>query len=153
MKIRIEIVSELSEDEVIIRCRQADDRLRRLEQLIQSEAAPRPSLVFYKQDEEFFFPISDVLFFETEGDKLYAHTAKDVFLIRRRLYELEQILPRQFIRVSKGTMLNVLHIYSIQKNLTSASLVQFANSHKQVYLSRLYYKECKQRLEEERSKS
>lgn len=150
MKIRIEIASTLPEEEIIIHCRQVDARIQRIEKYLQQESALPPALTFYKQDEEYYFPLDDVLFFETEGDHVFAHTAKDAYQIRYRLYELEGILPRQFTRAAKGTILNVRHIYSIQKNIASSSLVQFANSFKQVYISRLYYKQCKQRLEDER---
>lgn len=150
MKIRIEIASELPEEEIIIHCRQMDARMQRIEKFLQQESAPLPALTFYKQNEEYYFPLDDVLFFETEGDRVFAHTAQDTFHIPYRLYELLDFLPRQFVRAAKGAILNVRHIYSIQKNIASSSLVQFAGSHKQVYISRLYYKQCKQRLEDER---
>ncbi|OYO43052.1 hypothetical protein CG709_20430 [Lachnotalea glycerini] len=47
-------------------------------------------------------------------------------------------------------MLNVNQIYSISRNLTASSIVQFQNTHKQVYVSRYYYKLLKQKLEEKR---
>lgn len=49
------------------------------------------------------------------------------------------------------TFLNVNQVYSINKNITSSSIVQFYKSYKQVYVSRNYYKVLKQRLEERRS--
>lgn len=54
------------------------------------------------------------------------------------------------MRVSKSTILNLNHIYSITKNLTASSIVEFINTHKQVYISRYYYKPLKCRLEEKR---
>ena len=40
------------------------------------------------------------------------------------------LLPINFIRVSKSTILNVDHIFSIEKNLTASSIVQFNKTHK-----------------------
>ena len=68
------------------------------------------------------------------------------------LYELEELLPGQFMRVSKSAILNTSHVYSITKNLSSSSVVQFRNTHKQVYVSRMYYKPLKCKLEEKRIK-
>lgn len=161
MKIRVEIVGDIShnaangpaeEESIVIRCRQVDDRVQRIQRFIAEAYAPTLSLTFYRGEEEYYFPLGDVLFFETEGEKVFAHTAKEAFFVKRRLYELEQVLPRQFVRSAKGTILNVRYVYSIQRNLASASLVQFMGSHKQVYISRLYFKEVKQRLDDERSK-
>ena len=57
-----------------------------------------------------------------------------------KLYELEEILPRKFVRISKSSIVNSDKIYSIQKNLTASSLIEFKNTHKQIYVSRSYYK-------------
>lgn len=54
------------------------------------------------------------------------------------------------MRVSKSTILNINHIYSITRNLTSSSIVEFQNTHKQVYVSRHYYKPLKFKLLEKR---
>ena len=63
------------------------------------------------------------------------------------------MLPGFFMRVSKSTILNINGIYAITKNITASSIVQFERSHKQVFVSRNYYKALKQRLEEKRLSS
>ncbi|MCL1808672.1 MAG: LytTR family transcriptional regulator [Clostridiales bacterium] len=89
-----------------------------------------------------------MLFFETSGENVYAHTAGDSFRIKFRLYELVEMLPGHFVRAAKSTIINIRHILSIDRNLASASLVQFHGSHKKVYVSRLYYQTLKCRLGE-----
>ena len=151
MKVRIETDDHLKDDEVIIRCKKSNNTIEKLYKMLTAETDLNSSLVFYKKGEEFFFPLQDVLFFETSDDNVYAHTADDAFHVKFRLYELEEFLPAYFVRVAKSTIINVKHILSINRNLTSASLVQFYNSHKKVYVSRLYYKTLKQKLNERRS--
>lgn len=148
MKVRIEVADELAEDEVLIRCNHVDESIRKIHQYILEQAKSGLKITFYKQNREFYFPLEKILFFETEDEHVYAHTADDVYLIKLRLYELEQQLPRFFTRAAKSAIVNVRQIYSITRNLTSSSLVQFADSHKQVYVSRYYYKELRQRLQE-----
>lgn len=152
MKLRIELSDNLPEDEVIIRCGRVDDTIQKIQQYILEQSASGPKITFYKDNQEFYIPLEDILFFETEGETIYAHTANDAYKTKYRLYELEEMLPKQFVRASKSTILNVMQIYSIARNITASSLVQFVNSHKQVYVSRHYYKELKLRLNE-RSKS
>nr|WP_302466572.1 LytTR family DNA-binding domain-containing protein [Ruminococcus bicirculans (ex Wegman et al. 2014)] len=89
-------------------------------------------------------------FFETGEHNLNAHTSDDVFQVKMKLFELEEILPRKFVRVSKSAIVNVKHIYSVERNITSASLISFAGTHKQLYASRSYYKLLKLRLGERR---
>lgn len=148
MKIRIEVVDELQEDEVLIRCGRVDDTIQKIHQYILEQSSMNTKITFYKQNQEFYFPLDNVLFFETDEEHVYAHTANDTYRIKYRLYELEEILPRNFVRASKSTIVNSMQVYSISRNLTASSLVQFMDSHKQVYVSRRYYQDLRQRINE-----
>ncbi len=148
MKVRIEITDGPEEDEVLIRCRHVDDSVRKIQRFLLEQSKPGPKITFYKQNQEYYFSLDDILFFETEGEHVYAHTKDDAFLAKYRLYELEQMLPRNFVRAAKSTIVNIRQIYSVTRNLASSSLIQFTGSHKQVYASRYYWKELRQRLKE-----
>ena len=150
MKIRIEIDENAHEDEVIIRCKELNENVKKVQQAIKQYSV-KTNLVFMKENTEYFIPLSCVLFFETAEKGIEAHTADDLYTIKNKLYELEKILPANFVRASKSSILNIDHIYSIEKNITSASLVRFNGSHKQLYVSRNYYKALKQRLNERRN--
>ena len=151
MKVRIELVKDISEDEVIIKCKTLDNKIQKLEKVITEITDAEPGITFYKENIEYYFDINKIIFFETTGNYVYAHTKNEVYQVKYRLYELEQILPNNFIRVSKGAILNCKLIYSIKKSLTSSSLVQFEDSHKQVYVSRYYYKQLQEILAERRN--
>lgn len=148
MKVRVELTDGTAEDEVVIRCGRVDDTVRKLCSYISEQAGTETELIFLKENREYYFPLENVLFFETEGECVYAHTAADAYLTNRRLYELEQLLPRCFVRVSKSAIVNVRRIYSVTRDLTASSLIQFSESHKQVYASRHYYGELRHRLQE-----
>jgi DNA-binding LytR/AlgR family response regulator len=148
VRIRIELTGGNEEEEIVIRCAQADERIRRIQQILREPAGDTPQIGFYKNNSEYYFPLDDVLFFETESDAVYAHTAGDSFKTRLRLYELENALPRRFVRVSKSTILNTDRVRTLTHNIASASLAEFADTHKHVYVSRRYFGELKQRLNE-----
>lgn len=147
MRVIIELAPDIAETEVVIRCSAVDEGVQKLQALIMNQQAA-PDIAFYKEHEEYYFPLDDVLFFETSDDNVFAHTAQDAFRIKYRLYALEEILPRHFLRISKSTILNTRHIYSLQRNLAGASLVQFRGTHKEVYVSRMYYRELRRSLDE-----
>ena len=94
--------------------------------------------------------MNDLLFFETADHGVAAHTGNDMYEAGYKLYELEEILLGFFMRVSKSTILNTSHIFSINRNLTASSVVAFENTHKKVYVSRYYYKPLISKLEERR---
>ena len=151
MNIRIEISENITDDEIIIRCAQVTNQIQKIQQLISEASADMPKITFYKDSEEYFFPLKNILFFETGDNTVYAHTRSDTYRIRLKLYELEDILPHSFVRISKSTIVNIGHIMMVNRNLTSSSLIEFYKSHKQVYVSRRYYKTLSQRLNERSS--
>ena len=146
LKIRIEIISESEEEEVIIKCKELDSTVQEIHKAITEKTSRIPNMVFYKEKVEYYFPLADILFFETDNDAVFAHTTNDIFRIDFKLYELQKILPDTFVRISKSAIVNIVHILSINRNLASSSLIRFHKSHKQIYVSRLYYKDLKLKL-------
>ena len=144
MKLRIEVSEGEIEDEVIIRCGRVDETVQKLQEYILSLSSPK--IVFYKEAQEYYLSVGDVLFFETDGEQVYAHTTNDAFRVRQRLYELEKTLPHSFVRVAKGTIVNTSHIYSINRILASSSQVKFLGTHKHIFVSRHYYSALKDKM-------
>lgn len=148
MKIRIEVEEGLGEVEVVIRCGSVDEEVHGVHSLLLAQGRPAPEIVFFKGNQEFYFPLDEVLFFETDGEAVYAHTRDDAYLVKFRLYALEETLPKHFARAAKATIVNTRQIYSITRELASASLVRFSGTHKQIYVSRHYYGALKQTIRE-----
>ncbi len=146
IKVKIEIEPDINECEVTIKCAEVDSKVMELQKLLTECSVRETQISFYKDEAEYFFPAANVLFFETDGGSIRAHTAKDEFEVKYKLYELEEKLPAYFMRISKSTILNTHKVYSITKNLTGASKIEFAGTHKIVYCSRNYYKALKDSL-------
>ena len=144
MKLRIELTDGSAEDEVVVRCSRVDGNVQKIQEFISNLSAPK--MTFYKDSQEFYLPLDDILFFETEGEQVFAHTPADAFKVKHRLYELEELLPGIFVRAAKGTIVNVKQIYAIDRNLTSSSKVSFNGTHKHIYISRHYFKPLKEKM-------
>lgn len=150
MKIKIEIDESLSEDEVLIRCRGLTEQVTEIQKAVSEVVNTSKRFVFYRGNTEYYLALDEILFFETDGDGINAHTRDNIYQTKYKLYELEDLLPRCFMRISKSSIVNTNHIYSISRNLTASSVVAFAGTHKQVYVSRYYYKPLINKLEEKR---
>lgn len=146
MKIRIEISPEVTEQEVVIICNRIDESVTSLQNVLLNIGDTRHKFSFCKDETEFILNADDVLFFETADNAVWAHTANDQFEAKYKLYELEQLLPPNFTRISKSTIINIKEVYSITRNITAASKIEFKNSPKVVYVSRNYYKMLKDKL-------
>ena len=143
IRVKIEIDPKAEDCEVTIRCPKLDEEVTRIQKLLSDGAAGITQLSFFKADSEYFVQLSDILFFETDGGQIRAHTAGDEFETKYKLYELEEMLPSCFLRISKSTILNTHKLYSITKNITGASKIEFQGTYKTVYCSRNYYKALK----------
>lgn len=151
MKIKIELDTNIQEEEIVIKCSEINGKIQKIQKLIFDTFDEKQTILFYKDDLEYYLKLNDILFFETNGNIIDAHTFDTVYTVRHRLYELEEILPSNFIRISKSTILNSKQIYSIDRNITSSSVVQFYKTHKQVYVSRYYYRYLREKLNERRN--
>ena len=150
MKVVIELDEGLDEECVVIKCKSLDKRIVRLQKLIADVDKKERDILLYKNEKSYYIPLNSILFFETENKQIWAHTANEMFETEYKLYELEEVLPGYFMRISKSAIVNLNQIYSITKNVTSSSVVEFDECHKKVYVSRNYYKALIERLDEKR---
>ena len=150
MKIKIEIDDGLEEEEIVIRCKSLNEDVVSIQKRITDAVNSRLQLEVSKGEKEYFITIDEILFFETSASEVYVHTTTQIYETKYRLYELEELLPSNFIRVSKSAILNASRVRAIHKNITGASEVEFAGSNKTVFVSRNYLKILMAKLEEKR---
>ena len=138
-KVKIEIDPTADECEVTIRCPEVGEEVMKIQKILSESSSGLSQIGLFKEDSEYFIPLDDILFFETESGHIRAHTADDEFEVKYRLYELEEKLPSYYLRISKSAILNTRRVYSITKNLAGASKIEFQGTYKTVYCSRNYY--------------
>ena len=148
MRVQIEIVESSREEEVIVRCHAVTPQIQSLVTHLKAKEKAIFSPSFQKGEEQYYLDIGEVLFFETEGDKVIAHTATDAYETRQRLYELEAGLPPFFVRISRSSIVNTKQIFSIQRGITRIGKISFRNSYKETYASRHYLNQLKEQMEE-----
>lgn len=132
MKVRIEIDDSLNEDEIVIRTKEYTEELQQLISNFKS----KPSIQFFKQDTEYYLDLDAILFFESDNGRVYAHTANDMFFTTQKLYELENILPNSFLRISKSTIVN------IQKFIHCRILYRVISLLFKIVINKSMYQEC-----------
>jgi DNA-binding LytR/AlgR family response regulator len=84
------------------------------------EKAEEPIFMFFKADKKIHkFYFTDILFVEGSGNYVKIHTLNEKpLMVLDKLTELQDKLPKkQFIRVHKSFIINVLHIQKIEGNM------------------------------------
>lgn len=153
LKIQIDIDGSIPEDVCTIHCQSITPEILKIQDAINGILGNSGQFVCYKEETEFYIPIKDILFFETAGDIIHVHTASEVYTTGYRLYELEELLPSGFMRISKSTILNTGRVYSLTRNLTASSVITFHDTPKKVYVSRHYYHSLREKLDEKHRSS
>ena len=148
MKIRIETDERLEEPEIIIRGRNLDGDIAKVQAAIIDVLTKNRKLPLIKNGKDYYLHPENILFFEATEGKVYAHSPSNMYEVKQKLYELESTLPSSFVRVSKSVVIGTKYILSISRNLTGPSIVQFRGSPKQVTISRSYYTQFRDKLNE-----
>ncbi len=149
MKIKTEICNAC-EEEILIRCNSRTELIKRIESVLQALIKNEKEMILHSSGAEHYVPISQILFFESNGGKIYAHTAGQVCTTEYKLFELENILPKTFARVSKSAIVNIMLISSLQREYVGNGKLTFKNTDKSIYFSRAYYKILKTKIDEMR---
>lgn len=144
-KIRIEASPDFDE-EIIIRAKTLDERVLSIQRML-ADAESR-ELELYAGDNIFFVPQNDILFFETSDKRLSVHTKDRIYYTDKKLYEIEETLPRSFMRVSKSCIANLNAISSIRREITGVCEASFFSSPKKIFISRSYYKPFREKISE-----
>ena len=148
-KVRVEIDPECDE-EIIIRCRNMSDEIMRIESLVSNVDSSEMELEL--GNKLYFVKTEQILFFETDGSKTAAHTVDRMYYTDLKLYELEERLPKSFLRISKSCIINTRAVSSIHKEITGICEAFFRDTVKKVYVSRGYYKQFREKINETRLK-
>ena len=144
MKITIETLKPGEEEEIILRCATVDEKILKL---IQSLKTEKDALTGYIEDKIQKLALKDIFYFESVDNKVYAYTAKQVYEVHKKLYELEEdYADTDFLRISKAIVVNVSKITYIRPMLNGRFEAKLKNTEK-VIISRQYVPALKEKLD------
>lgn len=143
MKITIQDCREGEEDEIIIRCHQIDDSLMRM---ICALKAGQDKLTVYKEDKLLQVRPREIFYFEAVDNKVFAYMEKEVYEVKQKLYELEQILVHtDFFRASKSTIINLANVKNLSPSFNGRFEACMKNGER-LLVSRQYVPDLKEKL-------
>lgn len=143
MKITIEPLPDGGEEEIIIRSNSLDSDLM---ELIYSIKAGRSKLTAYSSGEILKLAPSDVYYFESVDNRVCACCEKQVYEVKQKLYELEQIYDHtDFLRISKSMIVNISKITRLLPMFNGRLEAILLNGEK-VVISRQYVADLKKKL-------
>jgi len=103
------------------------------------------SLVGYKEREAVVLDITQVNCFVIEADKVYALTQSGKYLLKSRLYRIEEMLSDNFIKINQSCIANIKMIKRFDASISGQLTVYFDNGYRD-YVSRRNVKAIKQKF-------
>ena len=142
MKIVIEKPLDGEEEQIIVKCHDLSPELISILNTLKTSGS---LLNAYIGNEIHRVNPADVLYIETVDNKSFLYSAKTMYESKQKLYELEELKLRDFMRVSKSSIINLSKIKTLVPSI-SGKLEAILISGERVVISRQYVHELKRNL-------
>ncbi|MDD6081532.1 MAG: LytTR family DNA-binding domain-containing protein [Oscillospiraceae bacterium] len=143
MKIRIETPLDSEEDEIVIRCRKLDSRIMTVIEAYNRESK---ELYGYKGNTAELLSCEDIYYFESVDNKVYAYARSEVYEIKHKLYEIEELYQfSNLLRCSKSMILNISKIKCVTPLFNGRMEAHLKNDEK-IIISRQYVSSLKKKI-------
>ncbi len=144
MKIEIDIDEKCDENKIIIRTKKITQEISNIIEKFKS--IEQEKIKVYFDDEIYFIDLSDIETIFSSDKKVYVKTIEKEYVIKNRLYELENILSKKdFVRISNSEIININKVKSINTKLIGSISITFYSGYK-TYSSRRYINKIKEVL-------
>lgn len=104
------------------------------------------TIIGYLSDKKYILDLKEIYSFYSDSGKVYAKTDNNIYIVKYRIYELENLLNlRNYIRISNSEIVNFSKVKSLDFSLIGTIKLNFSND-TYTYVSRRYIKKIKQYL-------
>ena len=143
MDVKISIVTKDEAELVDIRCYEETDSVRDIAAFVRSRQGQLSGAIDGRQ---YNIPVSEILYIESVDNRTFIYTSKKFYESKQRIYELENMLkPKQFLRISKSSIVNLMKINSVKPALGGRFSAVLSNG-EEIIISRKYVSELKKVL-------
>ena len=143
MKVSVDISPEHTEPYAVIYTSQMTDEIQRLLEVFGNSESPITALL--NEEDLIILQPKDIYMVRVENGDTIIYGEKQKYRSRKRLYELGQQLGKQFMQISKSTLINLSYMDSIEPSFSGTLLLKLRNGCKD-YVSRTYLPEFKKYL-------
>ena len=140
MKVRIQVDPAISEEYVEFHVREISDKVSRFAEIIEKSNSFLTGMDEYERT--IIINPDDIVAVHAEKKWCRILTETANYSCRKRLYEIEQLLGPEYMRVSKSTIVCMRKIESVEAVFNGMLLLRMKNGSKE-YVSRTYLPDLK----------
>ena len=142
MKVELNIDEKFKEILVTISTDKINDEVQELVNYIEYK---EDYLVGLADDQVCVLDISDIIRVFVEDRKAYVVTTKGKFIVRKKLYEMNNLLTKDFVKISQSEIANIKFIKNLDLSIRGTIVIVYKNSDIS-YVSRRLLKDFKTKL-------
>ena len=142
MKLELNIDEKVKETLVVVSANKIDKEVQNLINYIEYSSE---YLIGIVEDKASIIDIGEIIRVYIEDRKTFVVTLKDTYVVKKKLYEVESMVTRNFIKISQSEIANIKFIKNLDFSNTGTIVVKYKNSDIS-YVSRRMIKEFKLKL-------
>lgn len=142
MKVELNIDKKFGETIVTISTNKVNDEIQNLVNYIENK---EDYFIGVLDDKVRLLNTEDIIRVYVEDRKVYVVTVEGRFIVRKKLYEVQSTLTKDFIKISQSEIANIKYIHSLDLGLRGTIVINYKNSDIS-YVSRRMLKEFKMKL-------
>ncbi len=145
MKVEINLSCNISEPLIVIHTNKITDEIKRLITVFENDNIG--SVFAYAGSRIVRLSVDEICVIKTANGKTEIHSMDETYYHPRRLYEFEAGLGHGFIRISKGSIVNLNRILYFEPTASGLMRIELANGEHD-YISRKYLHTVKKIMKE-----
>ena len=142
MKVKFNIDESLQEEKAEFWLKKMTDKISRITKELNSK---QDFLWCFKNGDAFPVNFSKIALIQVEEEKTKIYTADNIYLYKARLYQVKNLLPHEFIAVSRGAIINYHQLDHLQI-LNNGNIDAILPNKIRVQVSRRRIRDLKERL-------
>lgn len=128
-----------------IEAKEYNEEVKKLMELLQNTEKGFDKIVVEQEEKFYFLEKGEIEKIYSQNGTVYVDTVQGTFESKERLYELEEKLNKNFVRISKSVLVNVEEIQSLEMEFNGKMKMNLKSGDVE-YTSRSYLKDIKKAL-------
>lgn len=142
MKLELNIDEKVKETLVVVSANKIDKEVQNLINYIEYSSE---YLIGIVENKASIIDIDEIIRVYIEDRKTFVVTLKDTYVVKKKLYEVENMVTHNFIKISQSEIANIKFIKNLDFSNTGTIVIKYKNSDIS-YVSRRMIKEFKLKL-------
>jgi len=145
MKVNLFVSRDIEEPHADIHTNELTDNVTKAISILESDESS-DMVVVKKGSDIALLQMDEIFMFRVEDKQVKVYTENNEYLIKKPLYQVEETLSSDFVRISKTTVVNLKRIERVAPSLRGMMFIELKNGLKD-NISRKYLPDFKQALD------